>query len=65
MHFKATKTGTYAGACYQFCGLRHSDMRWVLDIRSQSDFQTWVNQTKSAQGLDTAPESPSLAEGGR
>ena len=35
MHFKAEKIGVYTGQCYQFCGLRHSDMRFVLDARSR------------------------------
>src|SRR5437763_1143618 len=30
LHFKVTKAGTYTGQCYQFCGLRHADMRFVV-----------------------------------
>ena len=29
MHFKVEDDGEYYGQCYQFCGLRHSDMRFV------------------------------------
>lgn len=49
MSFKAVKTGVYAGQCYQFCGLRHSDMLFALDVRSEADYQRWLNETKAAQ----------------
>jgi cytochrome c oxidase subunit 2 len=43
MHFNAKETGTFLGQCYQFCGLRHADMLWVLDVRSESDYQAWLS----------------------
>jgi cytochrome c oxidase subunit II len=55
MHFKAEKTGEFLGQCYQFCGLRHSDMRWVLDVRSEADYNRWVSETRRAQGLTGDP----------
>jgi cytochrome c oxidase subunit 2 len=57
MHFKVEKEGVYYGQCYQFCGLRHSDMLFVLDARSQDDFDDWLTEEKARQGLpanDTA-----------
>ncbi len=56
MHFKAEKVGTYTGQCYQFCGLRHSDMRFVLEVKSESDYQRWLSDTKKAQGV-TSPSN--------
>ena len=50
MHFKVEKAGEYRGQCYQFCGLRHSDMRFVLDARSQSDYDAWLRQAKQPAG---------------
>jgi cytochrome c oxidase subunit II len=50
MHFKVKddEVGTYTGQCYQFCGLHHSDMRFVLDVRTQADYDAWVAQEKAA-----------------
>jgi cytochrome c oxidase subunit 2 len=55
MHFKAEKTGTFTGQCYQFCGTRHADMRWTLQVVSQADYDKWLRDTKTAQ---PAPGSP-------
>ena len=55
MHFKAEKTGTFIGQCYQFCGTRHADMRWTLQVVSQADYDKWLRDTKSAQPAPGAP----------
>jgi len=36
-------------AGYQFCGLHHSDMKWVLDARSQADYDSWLKDQEAAQ----------------
>jgi cytochrome c oxidase subunit 2 len=54
MHMKFDKTGVFTGQCYQFCGLRHADMRFVIDVRSQEDYQAWLAETQAAQGVDPA-----------
>jgi cytochrome c oxidase subunit II len=48
MHFKAEKTGTFSGQCYQFCGTRHADMRWTLQVVSESEYQQWLRDQRSA-----------------
>jgi cytochrome c oxidase subunit 2 len=52
-HFKikAEDEGLYHGQCYQFCGLRHSDMLWVLDARSPAAFQNWIRSEQAKQGI--------------
>lgn len=64
MHFKvkADKAGIYAGQCYQFCGLRHSDMRFVIDAREPADYESWLREQRQAQSQGAAGQ---LAEGGR
>ena len=49
MHFKVkdSEVGVYTGQCFQFCGLHHSDMRFVLDARTQADYNAWVAQQKA------------------
>jgi cytochrome c oxidase subunit 2 len=51
MHFVVEKEGTYAGQCYQFCGTRHSDMLFVLDVRSEAEYEAWVRETQAAQNV--------------
>ncbi|HLF71243.1 MAG TPA: cytochrome c oxidase subunit II [Dehalococcoidia bacterium] len=60
LHLKITKAGIYTGQCYQFCGLRHSDMRFVIDARSEADYEAWLREAKATQG--TVPEQKQLAE---
>ena len=55
MHFKAKKIGTYTGQCYQFCGTRHADMRWTLQVVSQADYEKWLRDTKAAQPATGTP----------
>jgi cytochrome c oxidase subunit 2 len=57
MHITVEEPGVYRGQCYQFCGLRHSDMLFVLDVRTQADYDAWLRETQAAQGVtgsDTA-----------
>ncbi len=54
MHLKFEKTGVFTGQCYQFCGLRHADMRFTIDVRSQEDYDAWLKETQAAQGVDPA-----------
>jgi cytochrome c oxidase subunit 2 len=55
LHFrvKSGEEGVYSGQCYQFCGLRHSDMLFTVDARTPSEFQSWLGEQRRAQGLDT------------
>jgi cytochrome c oxidase subunit 2 len=52
----------YWGQCYQFCGLRHSDMLFVLDARSEADFEAWLRETQAAQGVIPATDSATAQE---
>jgi cytochrome c oxidase subunit 2 len=65
MHLKITKAGIYTGQCYQFCGLRHADMRFVIDAREPADFQRWLQSAQAAQGVDTSTENTAVTEGNR
>jgi cytochrome c oxidase subunit 2 len=65
MHFKVEKAGVYRGQCYQFCGLRHSDMLFVLDAREPADFQRWLREEQARQGVgpDGVAALPPVANG--
>jgi cytochrome c oxidase subunit II len=54
MHLVIEDEGVYTGQCYQFCGLRHSDMRFVIDARSEADYEAWLAETQASQGVNKA-----------
>lgn len=54
MHMTFEKTGVFTGQCYQFCGVRHADMLFIIDVREQADYEAWVSETQAAQGIDPA-----------
>jgi cytochrome c oxidase subunit 2 len=54
MHLEFNETGVFTGQCYQFCGVRHSDMRFLIDVREQADYDAWLSETQAAQGVDPA-----------
>lgn len=59
MHFKVEKEGVYPGQCYQFCGLRHSNMLFVLDARSPEDYERWVQEERAKQN-STSPDNSAI-----
>jgi cytochrome c oxidase subunit 2 len=62
MHITVEDVGVYRGQCYQFCGLRHSDMLFILDARSQADYEAWLRETQAAQGI-VSPADTASREG--
>jgi cytochrome c oxidase subunit 2 len=54
--------GVYRGQCTEFCGLSHANMRMVVRVVSQADYDAWVkNQLKPA----AEPAKGSQAEAGK
>ena len=53
--FTATTLGTYNGQCAEFCGLYHAKMRFTLNVVTLQDYQTWVDQVKTAAQNVTCP----------
>jgi len=44
---EADKPGTYLGACAEFCGLSHANMRFRVIAETKSDWEAWLaNQQK-------------------
>jgi cytochrome c oxidase subunit II len=62
MHMTITQPGTYAGQCYQFCGLRHSDMLFILDAREPAAYEQWLRETQAAQGMRGTDQARSGGE---
>lgn len=40
--------GRFAGLCSTFCGLRHEDMTFTVDVRPRAGFQRWLRARKAA-----------------
>ncbi len=54
MHLRFNETGVFTGQCYQFCGVRHSDMHFVFEIVTRDEYDDWVAETQAAQGVKPA-----------
>jgi cytochrome c oxidase subunit II len=57
---EGTKIGVYRGQCTQFCGLSHANMRMIVRVVSQSDFDKWV-QNQQTKALTPAPGTEAAA----
>ena len=58
---EGTKIGVYRGQCTQFCGLSHANMRMIVRVVSQSDFDKWV--AKPAERRPTPAPGTEAAAG--
>lgn len=48
IQFNATREGRFEIACAELCGIGHHRMRAFLEVRSQADYEKWL-QEKAAQ----------------
>ena len=59
------KTGLYRGQCAELCGRDHGFMPIVVDVRSKSEFATWLKakaaEQKQAAAPGGTPEAPAPA----
>jgi cytochrome c oxidase subunit II len=39
---RAEHVGTYWGQCAEFCGLQHANMRFLVVVESEEDYQKWL-----------------------
>ncbi len=63
LHFNVEDEGVYYGQCYQFCGLRHSDMLFVLDARTEEDYEDWLAEQQALQNTGPKDQRVTLVEG--
>ena len=59
VRFTPLAVGTYGGACTQFCGIGHAQMRLAVIVKSEADFQAWV----ANQQLPAAPATGDAVAG--
>lgn len=46
--FKAEKEGVYRGQCAELCGKDHGFMPIVVEVVSEADYKSWIDQQKGA-----------------
>jgi cytochrome c oxidase subunit 2 len=56
-----TRTGTFAGACAEYCGTAHGFMRLMVRVTTRAEFDTWL----AAQAAAAAAPSTTTAARGR
>ena len=59
--FSVEKPGIYRGQCSQICGKEHAYMPIVVDVRSEADYNKWVQEQKAKQPPPTPTNVPQQA----
>lgn len=60
LSFEPTETGTFRGACAEFCGIAHAQMVAWLEVQPVEDFDAWIEQ----QAADATPPEDDAAQMG-
>ena len=51
---RVDKPGIYRGQCAELCGKDHGFMPIVVEVKSQQDYQTWIEEQQQAQVVKAA-----------
>lgn len=54
MWFRADETGIYRGQCAELCGRDHAFMPIVVEVKSQADYDSWLQAQKAGTGTGNA-----------
>ena len=56
-HFQVTpkRTGTYAGKCYELCGVYHSRMLFNVEVVSRADYDSYLQSLEDAGQASPTP----------
>jgi cytochrome c oxidase subunit 2 len=57
--FRADKPGIYRGQCAELCGRDHGFMPVVVEVKTQAEFDAWLEAQKSARQASAAPAAQS------
>ncbi len=57
-----TQTGTFLGACAEFCGAEHAWMRIRVIVQSQADFDAWQRQQAQPHAAPTGGDAAQGAQ---
>jgi cytochrome c oxidase subunit 2 len=53
--FRADKPGTYRGQCAELCGRDHGFMPVVVEVKTQAEFDAWLEAQKATRQAAAAP----------
>lgn len=53
MWIRPTQVGAYHGQCAEFCGTSHANMRLVVVVETQNQFDAWIAQQKQPAAAPT------------
>lgn len=56
--FNGTRAGKFELACAELCGSGHYNMRAVLNMQSEADFNKWMDEKNKAKLATLEPEKP-------
>ncbi len=58
MYFTPVVEGRFLGACAEFCGTSHANMKMELIVQSEEDFQKWVEKQKLPAQIENLEGDP-------
>ena len=61
MWFRADEPGIYRGQCAELCGRDHGFMPVVVEVKSQADFDAWLEAQQAARQAAAAPAAQTAA----
>jgi cytochrome c oxidase subunit II len=59
--FTPTRTGTFEVLCFELCGLGHPDMRGMVVVEQEGDYQAWLQQQRTFAQLSAGKGKSRLA----
>jgi cytochrome c oxidase subunit 2 len=60
MWFRADQPGVYRGQCAELCGRDHGFMPVVVEVRSQADYDAWLQNQKDGAQPAPAPAAQTV-----
>ena len=60
--FKAEKTGTFYGQCSELCGIKHAFMPITVNVVTDEEYATWLNDAKQKFALEDINSNIKLAK---
>lgn len=60
----ATQTGTYQLYCAEYCGVGHSNMLGTIEVKSQAEYQKWLDQQQQQSSGGGGNGSANQSTGG-
>jgi len=60
--FKAEKTGTFYGQCSELCGIKHAFMPITVNVVTEDEYATWLNDAKQKFALEDTNSNIKVAK---